>query len=84
MHNETAITPEEALAAMLAGDLMTIPGLCATTERWHVDEEAFMSDFLLRGLPCRVLDFGGYKHILVSPTVFDQFMCVLTDDGEEG
>lgn len=79
---EAEISPNQALAGMLAGDLFTIPQLCkAVAGRWCVWEADFFGHFpgdtdafLLSGLPCRVLDYGGYKHVLVSEKEFDDFM----------
>ena len=85
------LTQDQALAGMLAGDLMTIPLLCKSVERWAVDEHCFWDQgaedsFLFMGLPSHVLEFGGCQHILINPKEFDAFMvsiCSGDDEDEE-
>lgn len=79
MPNFTKITHEQALAGLLTGDLKTIPGICESSERWCVDESDFWEGclddaFLFKGLPSRVVEFGGCQHVLINPSEFDAFM----------
>lgn len=81
------LTLDQALAGMLVGDLMTIPQLCNSVERWIVDEHCFWdqgsdSSFLFQGLPSHVLEFGGCQHILINPKEFDTFMVSICGEEE--
>lgn len=74
------LTQDQALAGMLAGDLMTIPQVCQTSENWCVSESCFWENgtvedsFLFMGLPSHVLDLGGCQHVLINPKEFNAFM----------
>ncbi|MBI1751861.1 MAG: hypothetical protein HY014_05370 [Acidobacteria bacterium] len=74
------LTPDQALAGMLVGNLLTIPQLCQTSERWCITEDCFwdngsvVDSFLFMGLPTHVLEFGGCQHVLINPKEFDDFM----------